>query len=104
MENRLAVKKSLSRAILYSKALSKDKEDLMVVFMLSNIKEIFMVRVCCHDTLYFSSPWVCTSTHQISHRFLKGEGKYLVLYLHKVGRLTGCPLYLSVKCRHHMVP
>ncbi|XP_044049418.1 DEP domain-containing protein 7-like isoform X2 [Siniperca chuatsi] len=43
MENRLAVKRSLSRAILLCKALSKEKEDLMVVFMLSNIKEIFKV-------------------------------------------------------------
>lgn len=43
MENRLAVKRSFSRAILLSKALSKEKEDLMVVFMLSNIKDIFKV-------------------------------------------------------------
>ncbi|XP_077372527.1 DEP domain-containing protein 7-like [Festucalex cinctus] len=41
MENRLAVKRSFSRAILNSKALSKEREDLMVVFMLSNLKEIF---------------------------------------------------------------
>ena len=46
MENRLAVKKSFSRAILHSKALSKDKEDLMLVFMLSNIKDIFKVTDC----------------------------------------------------------
>lgn len=64
MENRLAVKRSFSRAILHNKALSKEKEDLMVVFMLSNIKEIFKVRDCCQNTLYFSSPWVFTSTHQ----------------------------------------
>ncbi|XP_077423590.1 DEP domain-containing protein 7-like isoform X3 [Vanacampus margaritifer] len=41
MENRLTVKRSFSRAILNSKALSKEREDLMVVFMLSNLKEIF---------------------------------------------------------------
>ncbi|KAM4574025.1 DEP domain-containing protein 7-like isoform 2-T2 [Odontesthes bonariensis] len=41
IENRLAVKKSFSRAILHSKSFSKEKEDLMLVFMLSNIKEIF---------------------------------------------------------------
>ncbi|XP_005449424.3 DEP domain-containing protein 7 isoform X4 [Oreochromis niloticus] len=43
IENRLAVKRSFSRAILHSKALSKEKEDLMLVFMLSNVKEIFKV-------------------------------------------------------------
>uniref|UniRef100_A0A3P8SDZ2 DEP domain-containing protein 7 n=1 Tax=Amphiprion percula TaxID=161767 RepID=A0A3P8SDZ2_AMPPE len=48
MENRLAVKKSFSRAILHSKAFSKEKEDLMVVFMLSNIKEIFKIPGALH--------------------------------------------------------
>ncbi|XP_051918185.1 DEP domain-containing protein 7-like [Hippocampus zosterae] len=43
MENKLAVKRSFSRAILNSKALSKEREDLMVVFMLSNVKEIFKI-------------------------------------------------------------
>ncbi|XP_061630400.1 DEP domain-containing protein 7-like isoform X2 [Phyllopteryx taeniolatus] len=43
MENKLAVKRSFSRAILNSKALPKEREDLMVVFMLSNIKEIFKI-------------------------------------------------------------
>lgn len=38
------VKKSFSKAIVSSKSLSNDKEDLMVVFMLSNIKDIFKVR------------------------------------------------------------
>lgn len=75
MENRLAVKRSLSRAILHNKALSKEKEDLMVVFMLSNIKDIFKVRECCRDTLYFSSPWILTSTHQISQGMLKVKVK-----------------------------
>lgn len=45
MENRLAVKRSFFRAVLHNKALSKEKEDLMVVFMLSNIKDIFKVRM-----------------------------------------------------------
>ncbi|XP_051238039.1 DEP domain-containing protein 7-like isoform X1 [Dicentrarchus labrax] len=48
MENRLAVKKSFSRAILHNKALSKEKEDLMVVFILSNMKEIFKIPGALH--------------------------------------------------------
>ncbi|XP_042266912.1 DEP domain-containing protein 7-like [Thunnus maccoyii] len=48
MENRLAVKCSFSRAVLHCKALSKEKEDLMVVFMLSNIKEIFKIPGALH--------------------------------------------------------
>ncbi|XP_076589855.1 DEP domain-containing protein 7-like [Chaetodon auriga] len=48
MENRLAVKRSFSRAILHNKALSKEKEDLLVVFMLSNIKEIFKIPGALH--------------------------------------------------------
>lgn len=38
------VKKSFSKAIINNKSLSNDKEDLMVVFMLSNIKDIFKVK------------------------------------------------------------
>ncbi|XP_038152622.1 DEP domain-containing protein 7-like [Cyprinodon tularosa] len=41
MENRLAVKKSFCKAILHSKTFPKEKEDLLLVFMLSNIEEIF---------------------------------------------------------------
>ncbi|XP_039987918.1 DEP domain-containing protein 7-like isoform X2 [Xiphias gladius] len=48
MENRLAVKRSFSRAVVSSKALSKEKEDLIVVFMLSNIKEIFKIPGALH--------------------------------------------------------
>ncbi|XP_035011792.2 DEP domain-containing protein 7 [Hippoglossus stenolepis] len=48
MENRLAVKRSFSRAIVRSKALSKENEDLLVVFMLSNIKEIFKIPGVLH--------------------------------------------------------
>ncbi|XP_078112283.1 DEP domain-containing protein 7-like [Sander vitreus] len=48
MENRQAVKRSFSRAILYSRVLSKEKEDLMVVFILSNIKDIFKIPGALH--------------------------------------------------------
>uniref|UniRef100_A0AAV2L372 non-specific serine/threonine protein kinase n=1 Tax=Knipowitschia caucasica TaxID=637954 RepID=A0AAV2L372_KNICA len=48
MVNRLAVKRSFSRAILHSKSLTKEKEDLMVVFMLSNIHEIFKIPGALH--------------------------------------------------------
>ncbi|XP_026166250.1 DEP domain-containing protein 7-like isoform X2 [Mastacembelus armatus] len=48
MENKLAVKRSFSRAVLHSKTLSKEKEDLMVVFMLSNIEEIFKIPGALH--------------------------------------------------------
>ncbi|KAM7413986.1 hypothetical protein PAMA_019010 [Pampus argenteus] len=48
MENRLAVKRSFSKAVLHCKALSKEKEDLLVVFMLSNIKEIFKIPGALH--------------------------------------------------------
>ncbi|CAK6973252.1 DEP domain-containing protein 7-like [Scomber scombrus] len=48
IENRLAVKRSFSRAVLHSKDRSKEKEDLMVVFMLSNIKEIFKIPGALH--------------------------------------------------------
>ncbi|KAF7654595.1 hypothetical protein LDENG_00067320 [Lucifuga dentata] len=48
MENRLAVKKAFSRVILHSKTLPKEKEDLLVVFMLSNIQEIFKIPGSLH--------------------------------------------------------
>ncbi|XP_013867627.1 DEP domain-containing protein 7 isoform X2 [Austrofundulus limnaeus] len=48
VENRLAVKKSFARAILDSKTLSKEKEDLLLVFMLSNVKEIFKIPGSLH--------------------------------------------------------
>ncbi|XP_069571304.1 DEP domain-containing protein 7-like [Brachyistius frenatus] len=48
MENRLAVKRSFSRAVLHSKDFPKEKEDLMLVFMLSNIKEIFKIPGALH--------------------------------------------------------
>jgi hypothetical protein len=43
MENRLAVRRSFSRALLHSKTLSKEQEELMVAFMLSNTQDIFRV-------------------------------------------------------------
>ena len=45
MENRLAVRRSFSRALLHSKTLSKEQEELMVAFMLSNRQEIFRVSI-----------------------------------------------------------
>nr|XP_040019709.1 DEP domain-containing protein 7-like [Gasterosteus aculeatus aculeatus] len=48
MENRQAVKRSFSRAVLHSRVLSKEKEDLMVVFLLSNIKDIFKIPGTLH--------------------------------------------------------
>uniref|UniRef100_A0A3B4FQ65 DEP domain-containing protein 7 n=1 Tax=Pundamilia nyererei TaxID=303518 RepID=A0A3B4FQ65_9CICH len=51
IENRLAVKRSFSRAILHSKALSKEKEDLLLVFMLSNVKEIFKIPGALHKVV-----------------------------------------------------
>ncbi|XP_039891741.1 DEP domain-containing protein 7-like isoform X2 [Simochromis diagramma] len=51
IENRLAVKRSFSRAILHSKALSKEKEDLILVFMLSNVKEIFKIPGALHKVV-----------------------------------------------------
>lgn len=38
------MKRSFSRAIIHNKVLSRDKEDLLVVFMLCNVKEIFKVK------------------------------------------------------------
>ncbi|XP_029378251.1 DEP domain-containing protein 7-like [Echeneis naucrates] len=48
IENKLAVKRSFTRAIIYSKSLSKEKEDLIVSFMLSNIQEIFKIPGALH--------------------------------------------------------
>uniref|UniRef100_A0A3Q2SSK2 DEP domain-containing protein 7 n=1 Tax=Fundulus heteroclitus TaxID=8078 RepID=A0A3Q2SSK2_FUNHE len=51
VDNRLAVKKSFSKAILHSKTFPKDKEDLMLVFMLSNVKEIFKTPGSLHKII-----------------------------------------------------
>nr|XP_020512007.1 DEP domain-containing protein 7-like isoform X1 [Labrus bergylta] len=48
MDNRLAVMKSFSGAVLRCKALSKETDDLMVVFMLSNVKDIFKIPGALH--------------------------------------------------------
>lgn len=48
MENRVAIKRTFSRAILHSKDVTKEKEDLMVIFMLSNIQEIFKIPGALH--------------------------------------------------------
>uniref|UniRef100_A0A8C6UT56 DEP domain-containing protein 7 n=1 Tax=Neogobius melanostomus TaxID=47308 RepID=A0A8C6UT56_9GOBI len=48
VENRLAIKRSFSRAILHCKDLTKEKEDIMVVFMLCNIQEIFKIPGALH--------------------------------------------------------
>ncbi|KAF3854374.1 hypothetical protein F7725_022429 [Dissostichus mawsoni] len=46
-----AVKRSFFRGMLHSRVLSKDKEDLMVVFMLSNIKEMFKIPGALHKVV-----------------------------------------------------
>ncbi|KAL6107281.1 depdc7 [Pungitius sinensis] len=48
MDNRQAVKRSFSKAVLHTRVLSKEKEDLMVVFLLSNIKDIFKIPGTLH--------------------------------------------------------
>ncbi|XP_053742438.1 DEP domain-containing protein 7-like isoform X2 [Synchiropus splendidus] len=48
VENRLTVKRCFSRAILHSGSLSREKEELMVMFMLSNIQDIFKVPAELH--------------------------------------------------------
>lgn len=48
VENRLAIKRSFSRAILHFKGFSKEREDLMVGFMLSNILDIFKIPGALH--------------------------------------------------------
>lgn len=83
IENRLTVKRSFTRAVLHNKSLPKEKEDLMVVFMLSNIKEMFKVRkLRGTEECTFLVVCVFTSTHQIS------ESEDFVLHLHKVGSFT----------------
>lgn len=45
IENRMAVKRSFSSAIVYSRKLSKGKVDLMVLFMMDNHCDLFKVSV-----------------------------------------------------------
>ncbi|KAL6113208.1 depdc7 [Pungitius sinensis] len=48
IENRMAVKRSFSSAIVYSKRLSKGKVDLMVLFMMDNHGDLFKIPVSLH--------------------------------------------------------
>ncbi|XP_019751446.1 DEP domain-containing protein 7 [Hippocampus comes] len=48
IENRMAVKRSFSSAIVYSRRLSKGKVDLMVLFMMDNHCDLFNVPVSLH--------------------------------------------------------
>ncbi|XP_061882649.1 DEP domain-containing protein 7 isoform X2 [Entelurus aequoreus] len=48
IENRMAVKRSFSSAIVYSRRLSKGKVDLMVLFMMDNHCDLFKVPVSLH--------------------------------------------------------
>ncbi|XP_030577605.1 DEP domain-containing protein 7 [Archocentrus centrarchus] len=48
IENRMAVKRSFSSAIVYSKRLSKGKVDLMVLFMMDNHCDLFKIPVSLH--------------------------------------------------------
>ncbi|XP_061566839.1 DEP domain-containing protein 7 [Cololabis saira] len=48
IENRMAVKRSFSSAIVYSRKLSKGKVDLMVLFMMDNHCDLFKTPVSLH--------------------------------------------------------
>ncbi|XP_068169793.1 DEP domain-containing protein 7 [Antennarius striatus] len=48
IENRMAVKRSFSNAIVYSRRLSKGKVDLMVLFMMDNHCDLFKIPVLLH--------------------------------------------------------
>ncbi|XP_071763173.1 DEP domain-containing protein 7 isoform X1 [Centroberyx gerrardi] len=48
IENRMAVKRSFSSAIVYSRRLPKGKVDLMVLFMLDNHCDLFKIPVTLH--------------------------------------------------------
>lgn len=48
IENRMAVKRSFSSAIVYSLRLAKGKVDLMVLFMLDNHCDVFKIPVSLH--------------------------------------------------------
>ncbi|XP_035507615.1 DEP domain-containing protein 7 [Morone saxatilis] len=48
IENRMAVKRSFSSAIVYSRRLSKGKVDLMVLFMMDNHRDLFKIPVSLH--------------------------------------------------------
>ncbi|KAM4602709.1 DEP domain-containing protein 7 [Polymixia lowei] len=48
IENRMAVKRSFSSAIVYSRRLAKGKVDLMVLFMMDNHCDVFKIPVSLH--------------------------------------------------------
>ncbi|MEQ2290500.1 DEP domain-containing protein 7 [Ameca splendens] len=48
IENRMAVKRSFSSAIVYSGRLSKGKVDLMVLFMMDNHRDLFKIPISLH--------------------------------------------------------
>ncbi|KAM3625722.1 uncharacterized protein V6R79_016532 [Siganus canaliculatus] len=48
IENRMAVKRSFSSAIVYSRRLSKGKVDLMVLFMMDNHCDLFKIPLSLH--------------------------------------------------------
>ncbi|XP_051739869.1 DEP domain-containing protein 7 isoform X2 [Ctenopharyngodon idella] len=48
IENRVVVKKTFSRAIIQSKSLTKEKMDLLMLFMLDNHQEIFKIPGSLH--------------------------------------------------------
>uniref|UniRef100_H3C3L5 DEP domain-containing protein 7 n=1 Tax=Tetraodon nigroviridis TaxID=99883 RepID=H3C3L5_TETNG len=49
VENRMAVKRAFSSAIVYSRRLSKGKVDLMVLFMMDNHCDLFKIPVSLHQ-------------------------------------------------------
>lgn len=97
------MKRSFSRAVIHNKALSKDKEDLMVIFMLSNIKEIFKVRKSTVNTVYLFFYMDITLTHNISQLFLKGEDLTTGLCPESLPIYSRCPL-LHCSVRKYRVP
>nr|XP_020471328.1 DEP domain-containing protein 7 [Monopterus albus] len=49
IENRMALKRSFSSAIVYSRRLSKGKVDLMVLFMMDNHNDLFKIPLSLHN-------------------------------------------------------
>lgn len=56
IENRMALKRSFSSAIVYSRRLSKGKVDLMVLFMMDNHVDLFKVGLS--NFMQLASVWV----------------------------------------------
>ncbi|XP_007579263.1 DEP domain-containing protein 7-like [Poecilia formosa] len=51
VENRAAVMKAFSKAILHSRSFPKEKQDLMLNFLLSNRQEVFKIPGSLHKTI-----------------------------------------------------